>query len=138
MDSKLKKWFEGKIWYDLNSTQIWAETKKDGCQHIVDIRGWGAIQNMFKDQNQAAKFQDSVGEFVASAIREKIALGNNKLTHVDKSCTGSDEMHVFKVRDYITELVGRYNKEGKFYYIQRGDGSMYKYDSDRITFSKKL
>lgn len=77
MDGKLKKWFEGKIWYDLNGTQIWAETKKDGCQHIVDIRGWGAIQHLFPmnqdGQNKAAKFQDEIGEFVASAIREKIA-----------------------------------------------------------------
>jgi len=72
MEAKLKEYLEGKIWYDLNSTHIWVEKKKEGCQHLADVRDWGAIQHLFKDQNEAGAFQDSVGEFIASAIREKI------------------------------------------------------------------
>ena len=55
-----------------------------------------------------------------------------------KEVSEKDEIYVFKVRDYTTELVGRKNIEGDFFYIQRGDGSVYKYDSYRVVFSKKL
>ena len=77
MDKKLKKYLKaGKIWNDPNGAMIWIESKKEGSIHLADIRGWGHIQHMFpmnnEGQNQAAKFQDSIGEFVACAIREKI------------------------------------------------------------------
>ncbi len=52
--------------------------------------------------------------------------------------TEKDEIYIFKVRDYTTELVGRKNIEGDFYYIQRGDGFKYRYNGDRIVFSCKL
>jgi len=55
-----------------------------------------------------------------------------------KSCTKEDEMYLFKVDGYTTHLVGRKNEKEGFYYIQRGDGFIYKYDFDRIEFSVKL
>jgi len=55
-----------------------------------------------------------------------------------KSCANEDEMYLFKVTDYTTHLVGRKNEEGNFFYIQRGDGFIHKYDFDRIVFSIKL
>ena len=39
---------------------------------VADVRGWGRLQNEFKTQEEAAKFQDEVGKFIADAIREKI------------------------------------------------------------------
>ena len=60
------------------------------------------------------------------------------MLHSDKTCTSADNIYIFKVRDYTTELVGRKNIKGDFYYIQRGDGEMYKYDADRIVFSQKI
>ena len=43
------------------------------------VRGWGYIQNMFRnpktskiDVDAAAKFQDEIAEFIADAINEKI------------------------------------------------------------------
>jgi len=77
MDKKLKQYLTaGEIWDDPNGGQIWINTKKEGCIHLLDIRGWGHIQNMFPmneaGQNQAAKFQDSISDFVANAIKEKI------------------------------------------------------------------
>ncbi len=46
-------------------------------QHLLDIRGWGHIQNMFKeggniDEKAAGEFQDKVGDFIADAINEKM------------------------------------------------------------------
>lgn len=53
-------------------------------------------------------------------------------------CTEKDKIYIFKVRDYITEIVGRKNEEGNFFYIQRGDGAVHKYDSDRVTQATEL
>ncbi len=47
-------------------------------QLIGQIRGWGAIQNLFKDSKgaidmkAAADFQDEIGNFIADAINEKL------------------------------------------------------------------
>lgn len=49
-----------------------------GLQLIADIRGWGAIQNLFKDgkgmidTQKAAAFQDQFGQWIADAINEKL------------------------------------------------------------------
>ena len=45
---------------------------------IADLRGWGAIQNLFKlkggaiDFEKAEKFQDDLGQWIADAINEKL------------------------------------------------------------------
>ena len=53
------------------------------------------------------------------------------------------EIYLFKVKDYTTTLVGQYNEEEGYFYIQRGDGEiMAKYDAvtefSRIEWSKKI
>lgn len=63
--------FIGKAWYDQLGQMVWGETKK-GDQLIADLRGWGAIQNLFKSEVEAATFQDEVGVFITDAINEKI------------------------------------------------------------------
>jgi len=30
-----------------------------------------------------------------------------------------DDIYVFKVRDYTTEIVGRYNKDEGYYYVEK-------------------
>lgn len=39
---------------------------------IAEVRGWGAIQNLFKTQKEAADFQDELGKFIADAINYKL------------------------------------------------------------------
>jgi hypothetical protein len=39
---------------------------------IGEIRGWGALQNEFETEIEAAVFQDEVGKFIAEAINEKV------------------------------------------------------------------
>lgn len=68
--------FIKKAKYDDYGQQIWG-TDGDGLQLIAEVRGWGAIQNLFKkgkefDLESAAEFQREVGKFIADAINEKI------------------------------------------------------------------
>ena len=73
----IEKWLAD-VHYDNLGTCIWNREKDGGNQMIADIRGWGAIQNEFKTNEEAEKFQDEVGEFIVQAIREKIASTSSK------------------------------------------------------------
>ena len=68
----VEKWLSD-VYYDEWGTHIWNKVDADGgSQLIADVRGWGAIQNLFKTPEEAEKFQDEVGEFITQAIREKL------------------------------------------------------------------
>ena len=58
--------------YDNHGQQIFNKDANGNIQLVVDIRGWGRLQNEFKTVSEAADFQDEVGRFVTEAIREKI------------------------------------------------------------------
>jgi hypothetical protein len=68
--------FIGKeVEYDqYGGTYIWGNDGKDNLQMIIDVRlrGWGAIQHLFKTEEEAEKFQDEVGEWIADAINQKL------------------------------------------------------------------
>lgn len=52
-----------------------------------------------------------------------------------------DEMVLFKVRDYTTEIVGRRmrDSDGEWtYYVERGDGTRYSYEGYRVEFRTNL
>jgi hypothetical protein len=68
---KIEQWLSN-VYYDTFGTCIWNREKDGGNQMIADIRGWGAIQNIFSTNEEAEQFQDEVGEFIVQAIREKI------------------------------------------------------------------
>lgn len=63
--------FIGKAQYDQFGQIIWGNVR-GGLQMLCDVRGWGAIQHLFKSQEEAGKFQDYMGQFTADAINEKI------------------------------------------------------------------
>jgi hypothetical protein len=68
----IEKWLSN-VYYDEYGTHIWNREDKDGgSQLIAEIRGWGRLQNEFKTEEEAAKFQDEVGKFIVEAIKEKI------------------------------------------------------------------
>ena len=80
----IAKFINGKVTYDKHGGQyFWINPqgvsyKPQGeIRMLAEMRGWGHIQNMFKDKNgnidedAAAKFQDMVGDFIADAINEK-------------------------------------------------------------------
>ena len=66
--------FIGKAEFDKHgSGYIWGiDPSNNGMQMIVQVRGWGAIQNMFDNIKEAEKFQDDLGQFISDAINEKI------------------------------------------------------------------
>lgn len=69
---KLKEFLGEKVKYDPAGQMIFGGNKKTGDNLILDVRGWGTIQYMFKDPRDAQKFQDDFGQFVVDAINEKL------------------------------------------------------------------
>ena len=68
----IPEYIKGEVTYDELGPYLWIDTPKDGVQMLAQVRGWGHIKHLFKDQNEAMKFQVQVGEFIADAINEKI------------------------------------------------------------------
>lgn len=67
------KEFIGTAKFDENGGgYIWGIDDKGGMQMIAEVRGWGAIQNLFKTEKEAAEFQDKLGKFIADAINYKL------------------------------------------------------------------
>jgi len=64
--------------YDEQGFIIWGVHKDDSWERLADIRGWGSIQHLFKDEkgliddDAAAKFQDDLGRWIVAAINEKL------------------------------------------------------------------
>lgn len=74
---KIKDLINGKVTYDKFGGQyFWIAEPKGGLQMLAEMRGWGHIQNMFpmtkEGQEEAAKYQDEVGDWIAEAINEKM------------------------------------------------------------------
>ena len=74
---KITDFIEGKVTYDNYGQYFWINDANEGQQMLAELRGWGRIQNMFKSKGKydlvaAEKFQDELGEWVASAINEKL------------------------------------------------------------------
>jgi len=75
---EIKDFFHEKVVYDNFGQYIWAVDSNRNHNKVADLRGWGTIQNLFKDKKgaidfeAAALFQDSIGEFIAAAINEKL------------------------------------------------------------------
>lgn len=63
---------------DFGGGYVWGKQPNDGEQMIAEVRGHGAIQNLFMDKKggcdfeKADQFQDDLGRFIAEAITEKI------------------------------------------------------------------
>ena len=67
---KIQQWLKD-VYYDEYGQYLWSK-QSDGSQMIGEIRGWGRLQNEFQTEEEAAKFQDEIGKFIAEAINEKI------------------------------------------------------------------
>lgn len=72
MEQEIKEYLNG-TYFDAGSGMFFSKVG-----HVADIRGWGHIQNMFKNPDQtidfckAEQFQDALGKWVADAINEKL------------------------------------------------------------------
>jgi hypothetical protein len=67
-----------KATYDERGQTIWGISKEGLYQKIGDVRGWRAIQNLFKapggliDEDKAASFHDELGKWIVDAINKKL------------------------------------------------------------------
>ncbi len=68
----IQKWLSNVKYDQYGETYLWNEDEKQNKHMIAIVRGWGALQHEFKTEDEAAKFQSEVGEFIAQAIREKV------------------------------------------------------------------
>lgn len=76
---KIQDFINGKVTYDKFGGQyFWINEPQGGTQMLAELRGWGHIQNMFKDKkgnidsDEAGKYQDEIGDWIAEAINEKL------------------------------------------------------------------
>jgi hypothetical protein len=76
---KITDFIGDKVWFDdAGSGYIWGEEQYGGCQIIGEVRGWGTIQNLFKNKDgsidfkKAKDFQDALGHWIADAIKQKL------------------------------------------------------------------
>lgn len=68
----LQEWLKD-VYYDEHGQYIWSkQSSDDGSQLIGEVRGWGTLQQEFATIEEAEKFQDEVGKFIADAINEKV------------------------------------------------------------------
>lgn len=52
--------------------------------------------------------------------------------------TDGEDVYLFKIKDYTTILLGRYDKDNGCFYIQRGDGKKYQYEGYRVVWKEKF
>lgn len=64
----IEQWLKGIEYCRENRTL----TADEGDNHVANIRGWSSIRKMFATDEEAAKFQDQVGEWIADAITRKL------------------------------------------------------------------
>ncbi len=64
--------------YDDSGQMIFGVQNDGEHRYLLDLRGWGGIRNLINDENKAMKFQDSVGEWIAEAINEKLERCKNE------------------------------------------------------------
>jgi len=68
----LKEWLKD-VYYDQFGQYLWSKQSEDGdIQMVGEIRGWGAIQQLFGTHKECEEFQDQIGKFIADAINEKV------------------------------------------------------------------
>lgn len=76
---KITDFISGPVTYDqCGGTYFWVNRSDGGIQMLAQMRGWGAIQNLFSTvgAEEAEQFQDSIGNWIAEAINEKLEREN--------------------------------------------------------------
>ena len=70
---KVKEFIGKAVYYDEDGQMIFSKQDNQLLSNIdISVRGWGAIQQLFKTEEEAANFQDELGEWIADAINQKL------------------------------------------------------------------
>lgn len=68
MKQTIRTWLSD-VYYNKEDQRIYNKFDNKHIQPILDVRGWGRLQKEFSTEEEAARFQDEIGEFIADAIR---------------------------------------------------------------------
>lgn len=81
----IHKFIGDEVYYDeYGGGYIWGKKKEDvemlaqvddlepDHDPVLSIRGWGAIQHLKDEPGYAERFQDTMGQWIADAINEKL------------------------------------------------------------------
>lgn len=106
----IEKWLSD-VYYDKNGgTYLWNEDGNGGFEMVAQVRGWGALQYKFKTYDEAKEFQKQVGDFIAEAIREKVARDFGKKSEKPINLEISNE-EIDKASNYFYPLLGEQSKK---------------------------
>jgi len=87
----IHRFIGNEVYYDeFGGGYIWGK-KKDGLEiiaqvnepeldhdPILSVRGWGATQHLKNEPGYAERFQDTMGQWIADAINEKLQRERNE------------------------------------------------------------
>jgi hypothetical protein len=65
----IKKFLDGEVFYEPQSQTIYVITKDKSEVPLANVRGWSQIVENSETIEDATRMQDSLGEFIAQAIR---------------------------------------------------------------------
>lgn len=80
--------FLGKAQYDAEGKLIWGVQATGHHQRLMDLRGWGNIQSLFTDHQEAVAFEKHLGHWVAEAINEKLQRDSEFLLYTPEFYSG--------------------------------------------------
>ena len=86
-EKRIRKFLGATVSYDNNGQYFFAHID-DTIQVVAGLRGWGAIQHLFAEHKEAAKFQDELGEWIADAINQKLHNSQSECEHKDYKMSG--------------------------------------------------
>jgi hypothetical protein len=125
----VKEFFGDGVKYFPDGTQIFA-LQKEGMQMVLDVRGWGHIQNLFPTEEEAYKFQDAMAEWIVDAI-------NTKLKEWPYSAKTQEQLEI-EAEEYVeTTYPGQTEKLPNRYIYQLMAEFAFKYNSPVITDLRK-
>ncbi len=121
---EVASFLKGTFKYDEMGQYIWLVEADGNHQKIADLRGWGAIQNLFKSHNgqidlgKAAEFQDVLGKWIVDALAEKLErersvvspnLTIGQMVYHKDIYDGNEQLEVVGLRKKEVELEGDYS-----------------------------
>ena len=126
---------DGKYLSDIDNTEVTTEMLNNNPHEISGDTGW-VLMPRFTCAPKDHKWQEKDSHGDTYCIICGIVPLNPKDCAYPRIKPLS--VYLFRVADYTTELIGQYDEVKDCYFVQRGDGVKYEYESYRIIFKRKL
>ena len=136
---KIEDFIGDKATYDPFGQKIFGvkgKGKDEVFQMIADLRGWGAIQNLFLDkkgaldEKAAGKFQDDMGQWIADAISEKLSRTKSPYTFTPMEYINRSALE--KGRDYFVVTESGHIIQAHYTMITETEGDFFGKDTNEF------